>query len=202
MCTIRREEERPAKHWGSCLAPVRGGGSALRQHQGVHTAHGGWLPAVQGQPASPGSCSHCRIHSQSIIKPQPLIEPPKMNHSFRPDPAPTPNPGWRHGRAEHQGGVREEPRGSTNLEFLHEQLPVSDSGCRLHRRLRGSAGSEPSSLDSSSSAGPSHCNGHEPLRPSHTTSRGPPRWHPKCHSSWWRGRTPSGCHCPRWGQLS
>lgn len=125
-----RDEERPAKHWGSRHAPGRGGGSALPQPQGVHTAHGGWVPAVQSQPAS---CSCCRIHSQPIIKPQLLTEPPKLNHSFRPDPAPTPNPGWWHSRAEHQGGVREEPKGSRNLQYLHEQLPGSDSRCHLHR---------------------------------------------------------------------
>lgn len=112
------EKERPAKHWWCCLAPGRGGGSALPPPRVPHT-HGGCVPAGQGQPAS-HSC--CRIHSQPIIKPQPLIEPPKLNHNFHPDPAPSPNPGWQHSRAGHQGGVRKEPRDSRNLQFLHEQL--------------------------------------------------------------------------------
>lgn len=72
--------------------------------------------------ASQLSCSCCRIHSLPIIKPQPLTEPPKLNHSFRPDPAPTPNPEWRCSRAGHQGGGRKEPRDSRNLQSLHEQL--------------------------------------------------------------------------------
>lgn len=162
-----------------------------RQTRGFCTA-----PAPRGPhspwrlgPSSPGPASQPRqllLLQESfpaITKPQPLTEPPKLSHSFCPDPAPTPNPGWWHSRAGHQVHVREEPRDSRNLQLLREQLPVSLRGCHLHRRLRDSAGSEPSFLGSSSYTGPSHCGGHEPFRPSQATARGPLRWHLTCHSS-------------------
>lgn len=82
LSTTNQKGKRKAKEcWWSRLAPGRGG---------VPTAHRCWAPAICGCTASLGVCTCCMINSQPIINPQPLSEPSKLNHSFRPDPAPNP----------------------------------------------------------------------------------------------------------------